>query len=205
MDMRWNLEPLYSSFESEEYISDSKELDARIAGLNNQAEAELIVSKAKELSPEESATRIGKYLDSFIRISKLYSGLSLYAELTFSVDASNTEAKKHTEILEQKLPELTKATVIFTRWIAEISNLDSIIQNSSLLKEHRFFLQEKIESGTYLLSDREELLAARLKIQAPTHGPSSGIFLLPPLKLLLKQMGKKKNFPSLLYGIWPTV
>ena len=66
-------------------------------------------------------------------------------------------------MLEQRLPEITKASVLFTRWIAKAGNLEAVTKNSELLKEHIFYLQEKINDSKYLLSNKEEILAAKLK------------------------------------------
>ena len=100
MDMKWNLDALYTSFESDNFLGDIKELDTNTEELNIWAEKSLITSAAVQDNPAEIGNIIRKYLDSYINIRKLYSALSSYAELTFSVDASNHTAKKYTEILQ---------------------------------------------------------------------------------------------------------
>ncbi len=163
MNMRWDLGTLYTSFESEEYTRDIKELDSDIKEIIRLVKTECTESRGKDSSPEKTGAVLVKYIDLYTRIRTLFSGLLYYANLTFSVDASDMTARKYTEILEQKLPELTKADVPFTRWIAGIKDLDTVIENSGVLKDHRFFLQERMRESRYLLSDSEEILAAKLK------------------------------------------
>ncbi len=146
MNMRWNLDALYTSFDSENYQNDIKELDANILELNSWAETELIKFPDEKNNPSDTGDVIKKYLDSYINIRKLLFGLSTYAELTFRVDASDNTAKKYTEMMEQRLPEITKGVVLFTRWIAKIKNLEAVTANSGLLKEHIFGSSQEFET-----------------------------------------------------------
>lgn len=195
MDMRWNLDSLYTSFESKEYENDLKELDTRIDELNNWTEVKLKNSLVKELDSGEADVRIREYLDSFIHISKLYSGLFSYAELIFSVDASDTAAKRYAEIMERKLPEINRSAVVFARWISEIDSLDSILINSGLLKDHRFYLIEKIQNSSYLLSDDEELLAAKLKNTGSSAWSQLWNTLTSTVKVAMEVDGEEKELP----------
>ncbi|MDA3939179.1 MAG: M3 family oligoendopeptidase [Spirochaetia bacterium] len=163
MNMKWNLDALYTSFKSDNFLSDITELDRGILELIIWADETLLESAAVQDNTAEIGNIIRKYLDSYINIRKLYSALFSYAELTFSVDASNNTAKKYTEILEQKLPDMTKSAVQFTRWISLVKKFKKVIKNSGLLKEHSFYLEEIRNNSRYLLSDKEEILAAKLK------------------------------------------
>lgn len=193
--MRWNLDALYTSFESESYQNDIKELDINIAGLNSWAETELPEPPDENDNPDKTRDKIKKYLDLYINIKKLLFGLSSYAELTFSVNASNNTAKKYTEMLEQRLPEITKATVLFTRWIAKVENPDEVSNNSGLLKEHSFYLQEKINDSKYLLSDKEEILTAKLKNTGSNAWSQLRNVLTSTVKVDIEIDGEKKEIP----------
>ena len=195
MNMKWNLDTLYTSFESNEFLNDIKELDTNITKLNSWVEKELIESAAIQDNNAEIGNIIRKYLDSYINIRKLYSALSSYAELTFSVDASNNTAKKYTEILEQKLPEITKATVKFTRWISLVKNIDKVIKNSGLLKEHSFYLNEISNNSNYLLTDKEEVLASKLKNTGSNAWSQLWNVLTSKVKVDIEINGEKKELP----------
>ncbi|RKX81674.1 MAG: oligoendopeptidase F, partial [Spirochaetes bacterium] len=195
MDMKWNLDALYTSFESDNFLGDIKELDTNTEELNIWAEKSLITSAAVQDNPAEIGNIIRKYLDSYINIRKLYSALSSYAELTFSVDASNHTAKKYTEILEQKLPEITKATVQFARWLSLVNNIDKVIKNSGLLKEHNFYLKEISNNSKYLLTDKEEILAAKLKNSGSNAWSQLWNILTSTVKVDIKIDGEQKELP----------
>ncbi len=195
MDMKWNLDALYTSFESDNFLGDIKELDTNTEELNIWAEKSLITSAAVQDNPAEIGNIIRKYLDSYINIRKLYSALSSYAELTFSVDASNHTAKKYTEILEQKLPDITKATVQFARWLSLVNNIDKVIKNSGLLKEHNFYLKEISNNSKYLLTDKEEILAAKLKNSGSNAWSQLWNILTSTVKVDIKIDGEQKELP----------
>ena len=195
MDMKWNLDTLYTSFESDDFLNDIKEMDTNINELNKWAEKELNKPAALQGNPAEIGNIIRKYLDSYINIRKLYSALSSYAELTFSVDASNYTAKKYTEILEQKLPEITKASVQFTRWLSLVKNIDKVLKNSGLLKEHSFYLKEISNNSKYLLTDKEEILAARLKNTGSNGWSQLWNVLTSTVKVDIEIDGEKKELP----------
>ncbi len=195
MDMKWNLDTLYTSFESNEFLNDIKEMDTNIAALNTWVEKEFTKSAAVQDNPAEIGNIIRKYLDSYINIRKLYSALSSYAELTFSVDASNHTAKKYTEILEQKLPDITKATVQFARWLSLVNNIDKVIKNSGLLKEHNFYLKEISNNSKYLLTNKEEILAAKLKNSGSNAWSQLWNILTSTVKVDIKIDGEQKELP----------
>jgi len=195
MDMKWNLDALYTSFNSDNFKNDIKELDRNIEELDIWAEESLIESAAVQDNYADIGNIIRQYMDSFINIRKLYSALSSYAELTFSVDATNNTAKNYTEILEQKLPKITKATVQFTRWISLVKNIDMVLKNSGLLKEHSFYLKEIIYSSKYLLTDKEEILAARLKNTGSNAWSQLWNILTSTVKVDIEIDGEKKELP----------
>jgi pepF/M3 family oligoendopeptidase len=195
MNMKWNLDALYTSFKSENFLNDIKEMDINIKKLNNWTLEELIESSAVQDNYADIGNIIRKYLDLYISIRKLYSALSSYAELTFSVDASNDTAKKYTEILEQKIPEITKATVTFTRWLALVKNIDKVIKNSGLLKEHSFYLKEVNDNSKYLLSDKEEILASKLKNTGSNAWSLLWNMLTSKVKVDIEMNGEQKELP----------
>ncbi|MCK5672968.1 MAG: hypothetical protein KAH95_06315, partial [Spirochaetales bacterium] len=195
MNMKWNLDALYTSFKSDNYLNDIIELDINISELNTLAVEELIESSAVQDNPAEIGNIIRKYLDLYISIRKLYSALSSYAELTFSVDASNNTAKRYTEMLEQRIPEITKATVQFARWFALVKNIDKVIKNSGLLKEHSFFLKEISDNSKYLLSDKEEILASKLKNTGSNAWSQLWNVLTSKVKVDIEINGEQKELP----------
>lgn len=161
--MRWNLDNLYPSFDSKKFTSDLITLDNDLKEFGNWADKTLQDRSIKDLSDGDAAAVMMRYIETRSVVMSLFSKLYSFSELTFSVNASDSKAKKNTEIIMQKLPAATRIHVLFTRWLSAADNLETLCQTSSKLGEHRFFLKELLADSRHLLSDREELLAARLK------------------------------------------
>ncbi len=196
--MRWNLDKLYPSFDSEKFMSDLKKLDEDLDNFERWAEETLKQKSVKELPQETASELMTVYIDSRISVMSLFSKLYSFSELTFSVDASNSMAKKYTEILEQKLPKITKINVLFTRWLSAAENPDTLIKlikNSGKLNEHRFFFNEILTKSTHLLSDEEELLAAKLKTSGSDAWASLWNVLTSTVLVDIELNGEKKSLP----------
>jgi len=154
--MRWNLDKLYTSFESKEYIEDLEKLDELIKDFTCWSEKNLNL-------PEDAAYKIEIYLNKLIDLTNLFTKLISFASLTSYVDAKNQLALKYLDKLQMKYAEATKATYQFKKFVASIDNLDEVIESSQFLKEHRFYLSEIKLSTNYMLSQEEEVLISKMK------------------------------------------
>lgn len=61
-----------------------------------------------------------------------------------------------------KLTELTRPEVLFQKFILGEDKFDQYIEESPLLKEHEFYLQEAKKNAGYMLSEGEEILISKL-------------------------------------------
>jgi pepF/M3 family oligoendopeptidase len=156
MDMRWNLDKLYTSFDSEKFTGDLKKLDKEISEINTWADKAL-------LNKNDAEAKITWWINKENDLGNLYSRLASYSGLVFSVDASNDTAKKYEELLEVKLTALTKAHTMFTKWIAFLDDLEQIMESSELLKLHKFYISEVKAKSAYMLSDDVEIAIAKMK------------------------------------------
>lgn len=195
MNMRWNLDKLYTSFDSREFQGDMKELDELLKEFSQWTELNLKERSISTSSGEEAADIMIKYIDYHTSVLKLISALHSFSELTFSVDASDSTAKRYAEIIMQKIPSLTNTTVLFTRWLKEAENIPGIIENSGLLKDHIFFINETIDKSRRLLSDEEELLAAKLKNTGSDAWSSLWNVLTSTVLVDMETDGEKKTLP----------
>lgn len=162
MNMKWSLDALYSSFESEEFNNDFKKLETLIEETKKWCEENLV-------STENSVEKTEYYLNNSIEVQKLASKLMGFAHLTLSVETKNKQALKIQDKLQTMLTELTKPKVVFKKWISTLENIDDLINKSDFLKTHEFHIKEISESGKYLLSDNEEVILAKMS----TTGSSS--------------------------------
>ncbi len=154
--MRWNLDKLYTSFESKEYVEDLEKLDELIKDFTDWSEKNLNL-------PEDAANKIETYLNKLINLTNVFTKLISFASLTSAVDAKNESALKYLDKLQMKYAETAKSFYQFKRFIASIEALDEIIESSQFLKEHRFYLNEIKLSTKYMLSQEEEVLISKMK------------------------------------------
>ncbi len=153
--MRWSLDELYSSFKSEEFIEDSKRIDTLIVEVREFAQKELI-------NHEHAGEKIEKYIKKNQEISEVISKVLGFASLTMSVDARNEEAKEYYGKISMKLSDLTLPQVMFERFLKDEENLEGYLEESELLKEHAFFLEDMKRNAKYMLSDEEEVLISKM-------------------------------------------
>ncbi len=153
--MRWSLNELYTSFDSKEYTSDLEKLDSLIVEYSKWADENLC-------STDNPVEKTEKYIEVSREISSVFSKLFSFASLTTAVEAKNETALQYHDKLSVKYSDLTKPQVQFQSFMKNIDNLDEIINSSELLKEHRFFLEQIKDRTKYMLSEKEEVLIAKM-------------------------------------------
>ena len=156
MGLNWSLKELYESFESVEFKNDMNSLTEEINEINNWIE-----EAVKDY--ENVLEKLEEYLNKYIKLEELISKLGQFIELSISVNTKDTEALKNSDIFEKKLTYLVKGSTKIERYISEIEDIDSIIEKSSLLKEHAFLLKSIVEDSKYLLSEKEENIIANMR------------------------------------------
>ncbi|TDT62333.1 pepF/M3 family oligoendopeptidase [Fonticella tunisiensis] len=155
-NMRWSLDTLYTSFDSEEFREDLKRCDEYIKNIKEWVKNNLSTK-------DDPVEKIEEFIKIQNEFYSLFSKLSAYTELTLSVEAKNEKALRTSDILYGKIPELTEPTSTFKKWVGSLEDIDNIIEASELLKEHRFYLKEIVRRSKYLLSDKEEVIIAKMK------------------------------------------
>ena len=155
MNMRWNLDSLYTSFESQDFKNDLEKCYNKIDEIKNWTKENLN-------SVDNAKAKIETSLKSQIDFYTLFSKLSAFARLTASVDAKNEMALKTADKLQNKITELTEPSVVFEKWLKSLDNLDEIINSSDFLKEHKFFLKETAKKAEYLLTEEEEIIISKM-------------------------------------------
>lgn len=153
--MYWNLNDLYESFECEKFKTDYENLEKEIGKINDFAAENFSNS-------DESVKKIEQYI-KIINDFEKFSNLIAYTHLILSVDTLNETAMKIIDNLETKFAELERQSVLFKRFLSEIEDLESKIESSEILKEHKFFITTAKNESIYMLSEQEEMVIARLQ------------------------------------------
>jgi len=159
LPMNWSLDALYTSFDDLAFQKDFE----RLADIPN------IVSWAVQAfaapgEPGDPAPLLEKYIRTVNGLSRCHL-MFHYASLLLSVDASRSDALKMIDRIEDAYAALAEADALFKAYVGRLPQqmLDACIAASPLLAEHRFFLSEIKAEYPHVLSDKEELLMARLR------------------------------------------
>ena len=153
--MYWDLNDLYESFTCEKFKNDYENLEKEISKINNFATENFSNS-------DDSVRKIEQYITLINDFTK-YINLAFYTRLILSVDCLNETAMKIMDNLEVQFAELERPAVMFKRFLSQVEDLESKIESSELLKEHKFFITNNKKESTYMLSEQEEIVIARLQ------------------------------------------
>ncbi|MFA9397415.1 MAG: M3 family oligoendopeptidase [Clostridiaceae bacterium] len=187
MDLRWNLDKLYTSFKDDDFLKDFNGLDNEISKINDYSENNFnSLNNAKE--------KIEEYINKLNLFTDIYIKLFNFCELTTSVDVSNEDAIKYSEAINKKLSNLTKSEVLFQNFLNKLDNIDEIIK-SPILKEHEFFIYENLRKGKHLLSEKEETLLSKMKNTGSTAWANLQNLLTSTLLVDINIDGKDEKLP----------
>lgn len=187
MDLKWSLKELYPSFDSKEFKCDIKKLKDLISSINSEAD--------KDMKCKDKKAVLEKYIKNMIKVAELATNLGSFCGLTYSTDTKNTEALKNNEIIEKSLAELAESNAKYEKYIGAIDNLDDVIKESALLKEHEFILNETKEESKHVLSDKEEAVIAKMKTTGSSAWTTLQDNLVSKLMVDIEIDGKKKSMP----------
>lgn len=178
MEYKWSLKELYEGFETDKFQNDFKKLKEEIKKFNE-------FTKEAFKDTLDAKNKLETYISMVNSFSK-YSVLSAYSFLRLSVNAKDMEASKYSELLDEQFSELTSSDYFFVNFLKQIDNLDDLISESKVLKEHEFYLTYNKTQSKYLLSEKEELLMAKLKITGSTAWEKQRDYLTSVLPVKIK-------------------
>ncbi|NRT75400.1 M3 family oligoendopeptidase [Clostridium beijerinckii] len=188
MELNWSLKEIYPSFDSDEFKQDLNKLTDIIEEINEWA---LEATKNKDNLVE----KLEDYINKFTKVTDLSSRISIFINLSLSVNTKDKNALRYSDILEKKLTNLIGSSVKFERYISSIDGLDEIISKSKLLKEHEFMLKNIVEQSQYLLSDKEESIIANMKNTGSNAWAKLKDNLISTLLVEIEEDNEIKNIP----------
>ena len=147
----WDLTSFYQGFD-ETYQKDLNKIEA-------------LVKEVKTLIKHKDQYDDIFLIESYLRIDEkltvLVKTVYSYASLTSATDVNNQEALSYLAKIQNILRQTTEEDVIFTRYLKNI-NIEKLSEKSQLIKTYLFNLNHIKESAKHLLSEKEEILYARL-------------------------------------------
>ena len=151
----WNLDILYTGFDTEEFKSDMesmKDAASKLAALANEAEN----LDAKEL--------LTKYVKTNEELSELVEKLAIYANLRYSANTRDTDASSMLGVIMSTLSSTAGPSAALNKAISEIDNIEEIIDTPPILGEFKYLLTNIKRDSKYLLSDKEESVLAKMDL-----------------------------------------
>ena len=152
---KWNLDILYTGFDTEEYKNDLQRLEELIPKLSRVAE------KSRELSASEFLT---EYIKVNEEITELVEKLAIYANLRYSANTRDTDAASMLGRIMQSMSMTAAPAAVIEKAISEIEDLEDVIDNTPDLREFRYLLTNVKRDSRYLLSDKEEAILAKMDL-----------------------------------------
>ena len=147
----WDLTSFYQGFD-ETYQKDINKIEALVKEIKT-----LIKNKDQY----DAIYLIESYLRLEEKLTVLVKTVYSYASLTSATDVNNQEALSYLAQIQNILRQTTEEDVIFTRVLKDV-NLEKLAEKSQLIKTYLFNLNQIKESAKHLLSEKEEILYARL-------------------------------------------
>jgi len=152
MEMLWNLDKLYESFEDEKLGKDLEKADKMLKELDALCD--------KALSTEDrSMETLSAYYEKSNELGDLFTNIYIFAQLSMSVDTGNMKALSVIEKVQKYLPVLAVMEVKFTKWLGQMDN----IEYEGIVGEHRFSISETLRQAKYLLDDKSERIIATMR------------------------------------------
>lgn len=187
MGLEWNLEKIYPSFTSEEFLEDIKNIDLGIEDLkkfsnnlskeeNNRDTLEKIINKIEKLN---------------LKIHRVYC----YTNLNLSTDSKSKEGRKYFDVINSKYSSLAEPLTKIYKWVGGLENVEELINSSEIMKNNEFFIREIIEKNKHMLSDKEESIIAKMRNTGSDSWLSYKDLLISTHKVEIEEKGEIKELP----------
>lgn len=154
MNYNWNLDNLYTSYDSPKYQGDIARIQALTEKLNAACDSWMTAENPAEILE----TTLRDFSEVYLKLGATIG----FASLKFTVNTSDNESIIYQEKGEERISELTRADVKFTRFVGSLENLDELIESNDYLKEHAFYLKQLKARCSHMLSDEEEVIIAKM-------------------------------------------
>lgn len=187
-NLRWNLDALYKGFDTEEFSRDFDLFEAKLKEFAQWTEESF---KGRE----EAAEKLEEFIRRMAEIRKLSARLGAFCHLTLSVDSKNDAAKQGRNRLHNNVGELTKLEVRLIQYLRELEDLDAVMGQSEVLKEHSFFLKEHKRKADHLLSEKEEVIISKMRNTGSNAFSQLQGDLTANLLIEVELDGKKQTLP----------
>lgn len=188
MELNWSLKEIYQSFQGEDFKNDLEKLDKIIEDINAWV-------KETTKNYENEKEKLEEYIKKVSEFHNISDRLGSFIHLNLSTDTKDKEALKYSDILDKKLTKGIEAFTNLEKWISKISNIESVINESKILKEHEFILRNIVKNSKYALSSSEENIIANMENTGSSAFLKLKNTLISTLKVDIEIDGENKELP----------
>lgn len=155
MKETWSLDELYLGFDDPKFQADLDKLEHLLAEYSD------IVGQLAQMEPKDA---LAKALRCKEEISAVSSDLGIFAGLCQSADTRDAKSASMAGKIWDMLSEMEGSNATFNHYVAQISDLDAVIASDELLTEYSYLLHNIKKSSKYLLSEKEEIVFAKMNL-----------------------------------------
>ena len=152
---KWNLEPLYPGFESEEFKGAIETIKSLIEASKKFA------STLEERTDTKNVLK--EYLELANDIRHHLSRAFSYVNLVNATNAQDETANAWMNTMQSLMSEFTPFNTAFTQWISKVNDLEAVIKDDPELDEYRFHLTQIKENAQYVLSQEVETVISKMQ------------------------------------------
>lgn len=186
MNSVWSLDKLYTGYDDPKFIEDLSKVDASVSEMNNFV---------NNLEKNEASNNLLKAIEILEEQQKLFTKLFSFASLKKSANTKDADSASYLGRLSDKKSSTTKPLTILKKYIANIKNLDEIINSNSILKEYEYFLNLIVEDNKYILNDQVEEVISKFNISGGSAWSDLQSYLTSSVQV--DYNGKKTNLSSI--------
>lgn len=150
----WNLNDLYTGYDSEAFQQDFAALDTHISAMNALAES------LGQRDPHSTLKAIIEQLSAYQTLTRR---LGAYLSLRQSANTADQQTVSMNSRFQIKTSQSALASTRFQKWIAE-QDLDALIPGDPLFQQHAFWLQEIRSHAAHTLSDEVEDAIGKMEL-----------------------------------------
>ncbi len=150
----WNLNDLYTGYDSEAFQQDFAALDTHINAMNALAES------LGQRDPHSTLKAIIEQLSAYQTLTRR---LGAYLSLRQSANTADQQTVSMNSRFQIKTSQSALASTRFQKWIAT-QDLDALIPSDPLFQQHAFWLQEIRSHAAHTLSDEVEDAIGKMEL-----------------------------------------
>lgn len=150
----WNLNDLYTGYDSEAFQQDFAALDTHISAMNALAES---------LGQHDPHSTLKAIIEQLSAYQTLTRRLGAYLSLRQSANTADQQTVSMNSRFQIKTSQSALASTRFQKWIAA-QDLDAMIPGDPLFQQHAFWLQEIRSHAAHTLSDEVEDAIGKMEL-----------------------------------------